>query len=83
MRWLLWLHLLLRALEGSVGEVFTSMAAMEQVLSWEKKMLREVNTYVKTEEEKIAQMKEFVGKLEKSVGKVIDHESFCKIECST
>ena len=52
------------------SDVFTSMTVMENVLSCEQKMLREVKTYLKAEEGKITQMKEFVENLEQSVGKM-------------
>ena len=43
------------------AEIFTSMADMENMVMFEKKMLTELKNYIRAEEEKVAQIKKFVN----------------------
>jgi len=56
--------LLLSGLCLSSGEVFTSMADMEQMVVTEKKMLEELKNYIEAEEEKLDAIKTFMSNVD-------------------
>ena len=52
------------------GELFTSQAALEHLIRWEREMLRRVVNYVQAEEEKLQGMKNIISKVEGTLKKV-------------
>ena len=53
------------------SEIFTSQAALENLIHWEKEILKKVVNYVHAEEEKLREMKQVISQVEGTLEKVI------------